>query len=86
MAAVRGGVDGHIGRAALQPALQDSLHDGIGIVVLVESQVVDEEDELLPPSRQGADQPGHLGQPLLLHLDQPQIPEAGAEQHRLYSG
>ena len=41
MAAVAGGIDRHIGRAGLHPALQNRLEEGIALVVLVKGQIID---------------------------------------------
>ena len=86
MPAVGGGVDGHVDGPLLQGALQDGLEGGVGLVVLVEGQVVDEQDELLPPAGQGADQAGHPGEVLLLHLDEAQVLHAGQVEHGLHRG
>ena len=84
--AVGGGVDGHVGGPLFQGALQDGLQGGIGLVVLVEGQVVDEQDKLLPPAGQGADQLGHPGEVFLLHLNEAQVLHAGQIQHGLHCG
>ena len=83
MAAIGGGVDRHIDRPLLQTALQDSLHRGVGLVILVKGQVVDEQNELLPPGGQRADQAGKAGEVLLLNLNEPQVLHAGQVEHGL---
>ena len=86
MPAVGGGVDRHVGRPFLQPPLQNGLEGRIGLVVPVKGQVVDEQDELLPPVPQAADQGGQVGQVVLVHLDQPQVLQTRDGQQALDGG
>ena len=83
---VGGGADAHIDGPLLQGALQDGLEGRVGLVVLVEGQIVDEQDEFLPAAGQGADQLRHAGEVFLLHLNETQVLHAGQVEHGLHRG
>ena len=72
MAAVAGGVHGHVVAAAAHAALQNGFQRGKVVVVGREAQVVDEQNELQRILRQLVHQGGDLVQLVLLHLNQPQ--------------
>ena len=86
VAAVGGGIDDHVGRPLLQTALQNGLHGGIGLVVLVKGQIVDEQDKFLTLVPQGAHQLGQAGEILLLDLDEAQVLHAGEIEHGFHRG
>ena len=86
VAPVGRGIDRHVGRPALQPALQDGFEHRVGPVILIKGQIVDKQDKLPPPPRQGTDQFRHPAQLFLLHLNEPKILKAGQGKQALHRG
>ena len=67
IAPVGGGVHRHIGGPGLQTALQHGLQHGVGQIVLVKGQIVDEQDELLGTVGQHTDELAQIPQVGLVH-------------------
>ena len=86
MAAVGGGVHRHVVRPPLHAALQNGLKNGVAGIPLLKGEVVDENDELVPPSPEGADESGQTAEVFLVRFDDAQVLRAGEGEQVLHRG